>query len=63
MLIFRELCYKNFFAKLSQATAPAGLSKALFPNYPATRPDRPDRPDPTRPDRKSKVLGNGSVRG
>ena len=26
-------------AKLSQAPAPAGLSLALFPNYPATRPD------------------------
>ena len=33
-------------AKLSQAPAPAGLSIALFPNYPATRPD-PTRPDPT----------------
>ena len=30
------------FAKLSQAPAPAGLSLALFSNYPATRPDRPD---------------------
>ena len=38
--------YKNF-AKLSQAPAPAGLSIALFPNYPATRPSRPTRPDPT----------------
>ena len=50
-------------AKLSQAPAPAGLSLALFPNYPATRPDRPDptRPDPTWPDRKSKFLGNRST--
>ena len=38
-------------AKLSQAQAPAGLSLALFPNYPATRPGRPGRPDPTRPTR------------
>ena len=38
-------------AKLSQAPAPAGLSLALFPNYPATRPGRPDPADPTRPGR------------
>ena len=29
-----------------QAPAPAGLSLALFPNYPAAQPD-PTRPDPT----------------
>ena len=29
----------NYVAKLSQASAPAGLSLALFPNYPATQPD------------------------
>ena len=29
------------FAKLSHAPAPAGLSLALFPNYPDTRPIRP----------------------
>ena len=34
--------------KYCRAPAPAGLSLALFPNYPATRPD------PTRPGRKSK---------
>ena len=34
-------------AKLSQAPATAGLSLALFPNYPATRPGRPGQPDPT----------------
>ena len=37
-------------AKHSQAPAPAGLSIALFPNYPATRPTRPGRRDPTRPE-------------
>ena len=30
---------KLIVAKLSQAPAPAGLSLAVFPNYPATRPD------------------------
>ena len=30
------------FVKLSQAQAQAGLSLALFPNYPATRPDPAD---------------------
>ena len=38
-----------FLAKLSQAPAPAELSLALFPSYPATRPD-PTRPDSTIPD-------------
>ena len=28
-----------FFAKLTQAPAPAELRLALFPNYPATRSD------------------------
>ena len=39
-----------FIAKLSQVPASAGLSIALFPNYPATRPTRPDPTRPTRPD-------------
>ena len=30
---------ESIFAKLSQAPAPAGLSLALFPNYPATPTD------------------------
>ena len=33
-------------AQLSRTPAPAGLSLALFPNYPATWPDQ-TRPDPT----------------
>ena len=37
-----ELKALVFIAKLSQAPAPAGLSLALFPNYPATRPGRPN---------------------
>ena len=47
-MTFIDTISKDFIAKLSQAPAPAGLSLALFPNYPATRPDRPDRPDQTR---------------
>ena len=35
---FLLLFFDLVIAKLSQAPAPAGLSLALFPNYPATRP-------------------------
>ena len=36
------------FSQAQPSSSPSGLSWALFPNYPATRPDRPDRtpPDP-----------------
>ena len=44
------------FAKLSQAPAPVGLTLALFPNYPATRPTRPDQTRPIRPNRNSFLL-------
>ena len=50
MLSLAQLSRSLFFildsttniAKLSQAPAPTGLSLALFPNYPATRPGRPN---------------------
>ena len=37
------------FCQAQSSSSTAGLSLALFPDYPATRPPNPTQPDPTRP--------------